>query len=100
MELTSSSINKFLIFSQKKSFLKFQETFLSPKKFLTFSYEKASLIFQETETPKKSLMFQETELSYISRSKFQSSKNKKNTPLKAIIQRVSERKINGMYQVA
>ena len=52
MELSSSSIKKFLIFSQKKSFL----------------------MFQETETSKKFLMFQETKLSYISGSNFQSSK--------------------------
>ena len=53
MELSSSSIKKFLIFSQKKSFL----------------------MFQERETPKKFLMFQETKLSG---SNLQSSKNKKN----------------------
>ena len=44
MELSSSNIKKFLIFSQKKDFL----------------------IFRETETPKKFLIFQERELSYIS----------------------------------
>ena len=44
MKLCSSSINKFLIFSQKKAFL----------------------IFRETETPKKFFIFQETELAYIS----------------------------------
>ena len=44
MELSGSNIKKFLIFSQKKAFL----------------------LFQETETLKKSLMFQETKLSYIS----------------------------------
>ena len=44
MELSEPKIKIFLIFSQKKAFL----------------------IFQETETPKKFLIFQETELSYIS----------------------------------
>ena len=44
MELFSSNIKKFLIFSQKKTFL----------------------IFPETETPKKFLIFQETEFIYIS----------------------------------
>ena len=42
-ELSSSNIRKFLIFSQKKAFL----------------------IFQEIKTPKKFFIFQETELSYI-----------------------------------
>ena len=41
MELSDSNIKKFLIFSQKKAFL----------------------TFQETETPQKFLIFQETELS-------------------------------------
>ena len=58
MELSGCSIKKFLIFSQKKSFL----------------------MFQEMETLRKFLMFKKTELSYISRSNFQSSKNKKNPP--------------------
>ena len=54
MEVPSSNIKKFLIFSQKRAFL----------------------IFRETETPKKRnfLIFQET---YISRSNSQGSKNKK-----------------------
>ena len=43
MKLSSSNVNKFLIFSQKKVFL----------------------IFQETETPQKFLIFQETKLPYI-----------------------------------
>ena len=43
MRIPGSNIKKFLIFSQKKDFL----------------------IFQEMETSKKSLIFQETELSYI-----------------------------------
>ena len=36
------------------------------KKFLIFSQNKALLIFQETETPKKCVIFREKELSYIS----------------------------------
>ena len=36
------------------------------KKLLIFSQKKAFLIFLETDTPKKFLIFQETELSYIS----------------------------------
>ena len=54
MEVPSSNIKKFLIFSQKRAFL----------------------IFRETEIPKKRnfLIFQET---YISRSNSQGSKNKK-----------------------
>ena len=47
-------------------------------KFISFSQKKSFLIFQETETPKKFLIFQETELSYISGNNFQSSKNKEN----------------------
>ena len=43
MELSGSNIKKFLIFSQKKTFL----------------------VFRETETPKKVFVFQETELFYI-----------------------------------
>ena len=52
-------------------FLIFQKIKLSGsniKKFLIFSQKKAILIFQETETPKKFLKFQEMELSYISRT--------------------------------
>ena len=48
MELSSSNIKKFLIFSQKKSFLLFQET-KTPK----LNIPK----FQETETLKKFLYF-------------------------------------------
>ena len=44
MELANSNIKKLLIFSQKKAFL----------------------IFWETKTPKKILIFQETEVFYIS----------------------------------
>ena len=35
------------------------------KQVLIFSQKKAVFIFQETETPKKILIFQENELSYI-----------------------------------
>ena len=53
MELSSSNIKRFLIFSQKKAFLIFRETD-TPKKFF---------IFQETESSnpklKKLLIFQE-----------------------------------------
>ena len=64
MELSSSSIKKFLTFSQKKAFLtfgkwnflKFWET-EAPKKFLVFSQKKAFLIFGKTETPQKYLYF-------------------------------------------
>ena len=44
MDLSSSNIKKILIFSQKKAFLR----------------------FRQTETPKKFIIFLETELSYIS----------------------------------
>ena len=69
-------------------FLTFQEMKLSSsdiKKFLIFSQKKAVLIFQETETPKKFLIFQETELSYISGSNFSSPKSKKNPLLKSFL---------------
>ena len=46
MKLSSSNIKKFLIFSETKAFLTFQETEIPP--------------------PKKFLIFQEMELSYIS----------------------------------
>ena len=52
MELSSSNIKKFLIFSQKEAFFIFRE--------MEFSYilgnenpEKKILIFRKTETPKK-----------------------------------------------
>ena len=48
------------------------------KKFLTLSEEKAVHIFQETGSPKKFLILQKTELSYISGSNFPSSKKRKN----------------------
>ena len=38
----------------------------TPKKILIFSQKKAFRIFRERETPKKFVIFQETELSYIS----------------------------------
>ena len=62
MELSSSSIKKSLTFSKKKAFLMFRET-ETPKKFL---------IFQETEL----FIFQET--SHISENNFPISKNEKN----------------------
>ena len=49
----------------------------TPKKFLIFSQKKPFLIFQETETWKKILIFQEMELSYISGSNFLCLKNEK-----------------------
>ena len=49
MELSSSNINKFLIFSQKKAFLIFRERKTPQKCF----------IFPETETSPKIFMFQE-----------------------------------------
>ena len=50
---TKKTQKKFLIFSQKKTFLTFQEK-VTRKKFF---------IFQEMETPKKFLIFQEIQLS-------------------------------------
>ena len=44
----------FLIFSQKKAVLIFQET-KTPENFIIFTQKKACLIFQETQTPKKIL---------------------------------------------
>ena len=61
-------IKTFLLFSQEKAVLIFQQT-ATPKKFLIFSEKKVVLIFQETETLKKRslyfrkmnfLIFQET----------------------------------------
>ena len=67
MELSSSNIKKFLIFSQKKTFLIFRET-ETPKK--SFYFRKWNfLLFQETGTPEKT--------SYIPGSNFPSFKNKK-----------------------
>ena len=48
----------------------------TPQKFI-FSQKKAVLIFQETETPKRFLVFQEMELSYISGSPKKLFKTKK-----------------------
>ena len=45
------------------------------KKLFMFSQKKAALTFRETETSKKFLIYQETELSYISGSNFPSSKS-------------------------
>ena len=64
----------------EKTFLIFPEMELSGsniKKFLIFSQKKAFLIFLKKKTPKKSLIFREKELSYISGSNFPSSKNLK-----------------------
>ena len=81
-ELSSSNVKKYLIFSQKVNFsyisgngtLHFSPQAQKirkihpgkiPKKKI-FSQKKAFPIFQETETPNKLLIFQKTELSYIS----------------------------------
>ena len=64
MELSGSNIKKFLIFSQKKAFLIFRET-ETPKKFLIFQEMELSYI-SRSGNPKKFLIFQEMELSYIS----------------------------------
>ena len=77
MKVSSSSIKKFLIFSQKKSFLTFQETEIPKKNYCIFLKESFSYI-SGNGNPKKFLMFQEMQLSYVSGSNFQSSKNKKN----------------------
>ena len=61
MELFSSNITEFLIFSQEKAFLIFQET-KTPKNCFIFSQEKAFRILPETETSKKFFMFPEKEL--------------------------------------
>ena len=52
MELSGSNIKKFLIFSQKKIFITFQETEL--------------FYISENGNQEKIFIFQETELSYIS----------------------------------
>ena len=52
MKLSSSNIKKFLIFSQTKAFLIFQETEPTPP-----PSKKKQLIFQETETLKNFLYF-------------------------------------------
>ena len=61
MELSSSNIKRFLIFSQKKSFLIFQET-KPPKKSLIFYQKKA---ISRKGNPVKILYFQKMELSYL-----------------------------------
>ena len=72
MELSSSNIRKFLIFSPKKAVLILQEMEI-PKEFLIFSQKKAVFIFQDTETPKIFILFQEMEIL----KNFPSPKNKK-----------------------
>ena len=54
------------------------------KKFLVLSQKKALLIFQE-KSLKKIFKFQETELSYISGSNFPSPKSKNNPLLKSFL---------------
>ena len=77
--LTKPTTKKFLIFqgmelstSKIKKLLIFWEMELSGsniKKFLIFSQKKAFLIFRETKPPKKLLIFQETEICYISENR-------------------------------
>ena len=63
---------------KKKKFLYFRKQ--NPrKKFLYIFSKKAVLIFEKTESPEKFVIFQETELSYISGSNFPSQKNKKHS---------------------
>ena len=57
MELSSYNIKKFLTFSQKKDFLIIRKT-VSPKKFLIFQETELSYIL-ENGNPKKLLIFQE-----------------------------------------
>ena len=68
MELSSSNIKKFLVFSQKKSFLLFQET-KTPK----LNIPK----FQETETLKKFLYFRK-QLCELQKKKIYTEKNSLN----------------------
>ena len=73
-EMELSSLIYFLYF------IIFQEMELSDpniKKFLIFSQKKTFLIFKETKNPEKILALQETELTYISGNNFPSSKNEK-----------------------
>ena len=68
----------------KKKFLYFRKQ--NPrKKFLYIFAKKAVLIFQKTESPKKFVKFQGTELSYISGSNFPSLKNKKKLTLEKLL---------------
>ena len=60
MELSSSKIKNFLIFQEMKL------SGSNIKNFLIFSQKKACLIFRKTETTKKSFIFHETKISYIS----------------------------------
>ena len=71
MELSGSSIKKFLIFSQEKSFVIYQETKLcyisgneNPKK-PSYIFSNESCYFPKRKR-RKVLIFQETEFSYIS----------------------------------
>ena len=86
MELSGSCIKKFVIFSQKKSFLIFQKTELNdisgnknPKNtFYIFSKERCSYILGNSNPEKKFLIYQETKMFFrISGSNFPSSKSKK-----------------------
>ena len=74
MELSGSNIKKFVIFSQKKSFLIFRE--LETTKNSLYFRKRNFLIFQETETLKNLLYF---------RREFSSQKNKKKTLLKCFL---------------
>ena len=56
MELSSSKIKKFVIFSQKTAFLVFLEMEQAPKNKKKFAPSKF-LLFQEMETPKKFIIF-------------------------------------------
>ena len=70
--LKNERIKKNLLCKNFFYFLTFQKIELSScnyKKKIVFSQKKASLIFRETEIPEKFLIYQEMELSYISRNK-------------------------------
>ena len=84
MELSSSNIKKILIFPEMKCYT-FQPQAKKIKNNPPLFFQKQPfLIFQETETLKKLLIFQETKLSYISRSNFE-LKKKKNPLLKCFL---------------
>ena len=74
MELSSSNIKKFLLFSQKKAFLIFQET----ESFYTSGNGNPEKIpyISGNGNSEKLLIFQETELSYISESTSETPKTK------------------------
>ena len=74
MELSGLNIKKFVIFSQKKSFLIFRE--LETTKNSLYFRKRNFLIFQETETLKNLLYF---------RREFSSQKNKKKNTLKMFL---------------